>query len=378
MRGSIEHGLQIREPASIMSNIAKSILGPRLPTDGFDPDVPYQFIPLGSDRPMGVRTFDFKSLIEISNPAICKMSNFRIVRQTVPNISPVPLPGPGNLVSRTAIPANSFVTFSLHGLSEGRTFLKGRDQRDDAEIAPGAKYALEISVHPRKSKRFATCYIFDRITQDSGRRVEFGPMFKEISDAFESQAALTVENIDAGRSAANIRSVILDVPLRGGYDVNRPEVHAHFIERFDQDHPGVLGSVDGLVVVLPVPIAFDGRTTPFVGLYQELRRASDESRISLLLISSIAFAELQNLTATVAHEMGHFLGLHHLPERVRRSDIPDSERGTDNPNPDAFPFFMRTLMFEFTFMRSLRLNRVQIELLQLNLRGVTQENVVTI
>ena len=361
-----------------MSNIAKSILGPRLPTDGFDPDVPYQFIELSRERPMGVRTFDSKSLIEISNTVICRMSNFKIVRQTVPNISPVPFPGPGTLVSRMALPANSYVTFSLHGLAEGRTFLKGRDQRDDAEVVPGAKYALEISVHPRKHKRFSTCYVFDRINQDSGRRVDFGSAFRQINDAFESQAALTVENIDAGRSAADVRSVILDVPLRGGFEFTTPEANRHFIEKFEEDHPGVLQSVDALIVVLPVPMTFEGRDTGLVGRYQELRRAGDGSRISLLLISSIAFDELPNLTSTMAHEMGHFLGLHHLPEVVRRADIPDSERGKEDPDPDAFPFFLRTLMFPFTFMRSLRLNRVQIELMQLNLRGITQESVITI
>jgi hypothetical protein len=362
-----------------MSNIAKSILGPRLPTDGFDPDVPYQFIEQRSERPMGVRTFDFKSLIEISDPAICRMSNFRLVRQTVPNITPVPFPGPGTLVSRMALPANSVVSFSLHGLAEGRTFLKGRDQRDDAEIAPGAKYALEISVHPRKRKRFATCYVFDRINQDTGRRVDFGPMFKEISDAFEAQAALSVDNIDAGLLASgNIRSVILDVPMRGGFEFTTPEANRHLIERFEQDHPGVLDAVDALIVILPLPMTFQGRDTGLVGRYQELRRAGDGSRISLLPISSIAFAEQENLTSTMAHEMGHFLGLHHLPEEVRRADIPESERGKENPDPDAFPFFLRTLMFPFTFMRSLRLNRVQIELMQLNLRGITQESVITI
>ncbi|GLS19607.1 hypothetical protein GCM10007874_26240 [Labrys miyagiensis] len=361
-----------------MSNIAKSILGPRLPTDGFDPDVPYQFIELRRERPMGVRTFDFKSLIEISNPGICRMSNFKIVRQEVPNITPVPFPGPGTLVSRMALPASSYVTFSLHGLAEGRTFLKGRDQRDDAEIMPGAKYTLEIAVHPRKHKQFATCYVFDRINRDIGRRIDFTSTFKEINDAFEQQAALTVENIDAAKTGADVRTVTLDVPMRGGFEILTPEANRHLIEKFEEDHPGVLQSVDALIVVLPVPMTVEGRDTGLVGLYQELRRASDDSRISLLLISSIAFAELPGLTSTMAHEMGHFLGLHHLPEVVRRADIPESERGKENPDPDAFPFFQRTLMYPFTFMRSLRLNRVQIELMQLNLRGITQELVITI
>jgi hypothetical protein len=361
-----------------MSNIAKSILGPRLPTDGFDPDVPYQFIELSRERPMGVRTFDFKSLVEISDPGICQMSDFRIVRQTVPNISPVPFPGPGTLVSRMALPANSLVTFSLHGLAQGRTFMKGRDQRDDADVFPGAKYTLEISVHPRKHKRFATCYVFDRINQDSGRRVDFASEFREINDAFEAQAALTVENIDAGRLATNIRRITLDVPLRAGFELSSPEQNRQLINKFEAEHPGVLQSVDALIVVLPVPMLFEGRDTELVGFYHELRRAADDSRISLLLISPLAFNDIAELTSTMAHEIGHFLGLNHLPERVRRADIPESERGKRNPNPDAFPFDQRTLMYPFTFMRSLRVNRVQIELMQLNLRGISQEFVVTI
>jgi hypothetical protein len=166
--------------------------------------------------------------------------------------------------------------------------------------------------------------------------------------------------------------------MRGGFEVLTPEANRHLIEKFEEAHPGVLQSVDAVIVVLPVPITVEGRDTGLVGLYQELRRESDGSRISLLLISSIAFAELPDLTSTMAHEMGHFLGLHHLPEVVRRADIPESERGKENPDPDAFPFFQRTLMYPFTFMRSLRLNRVQIELMQLNLRGITQELVITI
>jgi hypothetical protein len=362
-----------------MSNIAKSILGPRLPTDGFDPAVPYQFIPLSGDRPMGVRTFDFKTLVEVSQPAICKMSNFRIVRQTVPNITPVPFPAPGMLVSRMAFPAHSHVTFSLHGVAEGKTLLRGRDQRPDVEVMPGAKYALEISVHRPKLKRFATCYIFDRINQDSRRRLDFGPMFRDINHAFESQASMTIENIDAGIAASgNIRQVVLDVPLRGGFEFRNRDVYSHFIEKFEEAHPGVLRSVEGLVVVLPVPMSVQGRATALVGRFQQLRRASDGSDISLILISSIAFAELENVTATVAHEIGHALGLRHLPEEVRRADIPESERGKENPDPDAFPFFMRTLMFEFTFMRSLRLNKEQVERLQQNLRGITPETIITI
>jgi hypothetical protein len=93
-------------------------------------------------------------------------------------------------------------------------------------------------------------------------------------------------------------------------------------------------------------------------------------------MSSLAFKEaLNSLTASVAHEIGHALGLHHIPERLTRADIPDSQRNKEEPDPDTFPFFMRTLMFPFTFMRSLRMNRVQIELLHLNLRGTSQEAV---
>ena len=356
-----------------MADFVKSISGPRMPTDGFDPDVPYQFIDLNGTRPMGVRTFERKTLIEVANPGICRMSNFRMVRQDVPNISPVPFPGPGSLVTSMALPAESIVSFTLHGVGEGSTKIRGRDHDVTGGRPPSEDFTLQVSVRSPKAKRFATCYAFDRINKDTGRRVDFRTMFKDINNAYESQASLKITNIDDSSDSAKIRSLVVDGSFGRGFDVNDIASLRRFADSFERAFPGVFHSVHATVVVMPVPLTPDGENTDLIGINRSLMRASDNRRFSVLFISSAAFREQQNLTSIVAHEMGHSMGLHHIPDRVR---IPESERRKDEPDPDAFPFAERTLMFPFTFMRSMRLNMVQIELLHMDLRGISQESFV--
>ena len=75
-----------------MPIIIKPVANIDNPTDGFDPEISYQMIPLGKSREMELQTGDFKAEMSFSEPGISRMSNFRILQQKVPNL--FPLPGP--------------------------------------------------------------------------------------------------------------------------------------------------------------------------------------------------------------------------------------------------------------------------------------------
>src|SRR5262245_45904205 len=90
---------------------------PDRPTDGYDPGWPAQMIPLGQTREMVVQTGDFKAEMNFRIPDISSMSNFRILRQSTPNLTP--LPGPGVQVRRVVLPERSVVQFTLHGRAVG-------------------------------------------------------------------------------------------------------------------------------------------------------------------------------------------------------------------------------------------------------------------
>ena len=116
-------------------------------SDGFDPLIPYQMIPLGKTRDMVVQTGVAKADLNLRTPDVASMSNFRILNQTVPGQtvpSLFPLPGPGVNVRRVVLPEQSVIQFTLSTQGVGLTALEALDdEMTIVETTPD-----EVSVDP--------------------------------------------------------------------------------------------------------------------------------------------------------------------------------------------------------------------------------------
>src|SRR5262249_8661793 len=163
------------------------------PSDGYDPEWPYQMIPLGKTREMVVQTGDFKAELNLTIPDISSMSNFRILRQKSPNL--FPLPGPGVLVRRIALPERSVIQSTLHGRSVGLTQLEGWD-RPVGRPPLNPDLYMTISVRMHEVRRVAVCYVFDRIKPDTGARGDFAGHLAHANKVFLDQANFAILNID--------------------------------------------------------------------------------------------------------------------------------------------------------------------------------------
>ena len=111
-------------------------------SDGFDPLIPYQMIPLGKSREMMVQTSLAKADLYLTTPDVASMSNFCILSQTAPSV--FPLPGPGVRVRRIALPEQSVIQFTLSTQGVGLTALEALDdEMTIVETTPD-----EVSVDP--------------------------------------------------------------------------------------------------------------------------------------------------------------------------------------------------------------------------------------
>ncbi len=339
-------------------------------TDGFDPEVPYQMIPLGGTRELVVQTGDFKAELNLTIPDISSMSNFRILRQTTPNLSP--LPGRGVFVRRIALPERSVVQFTLSGRAPGMTVLEARD-RPGLGVPPlKPDFQLQISVKASESRRLAVCYVFDRINRDTGARLDFATHLEQVHRVFHDQANFSIVNVD-GPSASTLaaRTVTLNGTCGKVFNLLDNTRIGRMIDAFDAKFPGVFGRVDSVVFSIPVPLRI--KTRPKVrisGFNFQARRKSSGRIFSLLLVGPSAPrprpkeggprpSATRLLQKTLAHEMGHALGLAHDP-----AEMPPEKVGSIL-NPIFFQPHVHNLMFPNNFILSDRLNGAQVEIIHL-------------
>lgn len=223
------------------------------PTDGFDPEAPYQMIPLGQTREMEVQTGDFKAEMSFTEPDVSSMSNFLILQQKSPSLFPVP--GRGVQVNRITLPEKSVIRFTLSGRNVGRTFLAGNDRPTGGQNLLPADFLLEISVKSRQARSFSVCYVFDRINQDSGRRVAFGRFFREISTIFEKQANVSLLNIDGDASSSTAaKKVTLNGTSGNTFNIFDKKLLGRLIDAFEAEFPGVFAQTNCVVFPLPVTL----------------------------------------------------------------------------------------------------------------------------
>ncbi len=360
-----------------MPAINKPVDGFDRPTDGYDPLTLYQMVPLGESREMAVNTNDVKAELSFTVPDICRMSNFRVVRQSTASL--FPLPGPGVSVNRIALPENSTVAFTLEGIGIGKTVLRGLDRVPAGGRPTLRDFSLRVSVKGPKRHLYAVCYVFDRINIDTGRRLDLPGIFRVMNEIYK-QANTTMSSIDNGRTLE------LDGSFGRFFRLGDTQLVSRLIAAFEARHPQIFDIVKTVIFAFPVPLGVINRRTGSVvdseniGIGRAVRRARDGRIFDTAFLSSIIHDNLENAPDTVAHEVGHRLGLRHEPDlrgEVRLRDFPGFD--PRDPRPFRFtPASMHNLMFPIDIMGSRRLNGEQIETLHEDLAGTPDQEFIEI
>ena len=359
-----------------MAAIHKPVDGFDRPTDGFDPLALYQLVPFRQTRPMGVITRDTKAELSFTTPDICRMSNFRVIQQGAPSVFPLARES----VRRITLPEKSTVEFDLEGTGAGTTILEGRDRDANGNPSVLPQFSLRIAVRQPKTRRFAVFYAFDAIHPAPGRKLNLPVMFKAMNDIYR-QGLITLVSVDNGR----------DITLPGSFgqlfNLDAAEPTRRLINKLEQDFPRTFEGVDSVMFVLPVPIGMRDRRSGTVvdsgnvGLARPVRRESTGRKFDTIFISSIIHDNDVDAPTTIAHEIGHRLGLVHEPNLQGEIRLAEVFPGFDPRDTRPFRFAppsMHNLMFPIDIMGSTRLNAEQLERLHAVTPVFDDDRVVTI
>lgn len=337
-------------------------------TDGFDHAIPYQMIPVGGVREMGLQTGDFKAEMSFTRPDISSMSNFRVLSATSPKL--FPLPGPGVFVNRIALPERSFIQFTLRGRAAGMTILEGRDRPTEAPLLK-PDFKLHVSVLPSVTRKIATVYAFDRINRDRGTRIDMAGHLANTHKVFHDQANFTIVNIDGpAASSRAARKVTLNGTMGKAFELLNKKVLRLLIQAIESAFPRLFIEVHCVIIPVPLPIVLKGKAG-IVGVNLRLADSKTQRIFNTLMIGAQRRrppakqggsqpTPSQLLQNAVAHELGHSLGLKHHPSEVAQLP-PKIVRG--DINPEFFKPDFHNLMFPTQLIVSERLNGVQVEIL---------------
>ncbi len=336
-------------------------------TDGFDPLMPYQMIPLGKSREMVVQTGDFKAELNLVMGDISSMSDFRILRQTSPSL--FPLPGPGVPVRRIALPERSVVQFTLFGRAPGLTVLEGRDRPvGGPPLKPDLQ--LLIAVKTLQIRRVAVCYLFDRVNRDTGARGDFVGHIEASNKVYLDQANFGVINIDGVAANTQARTLTLNGTMGKTFDLIDHQLIGRIIDGLDAKFPTLRRDANVIILPIPVPLVVKKKeaNSQILGMGITWRKANGQRFNFLFLGPKIVLPKakqgghrpspLRQLRNTISHELGHLLGLRHHPAEI--VDLPPTLIGKEI-NPVFFNASFHNLMFPTTLIVSDRLNGAQVE-----------------
>lgn len=325
--------------------------------DGYDPVTPYQMIPQLGRRYMMLQTGRLSAELKVVK-ASCGLTNFRVVRpfgQVVPT-----LPDSSKTTQTVVVPANIEVQFDMtSGIHAGVGSLEIRELHGTLKSsAPDIEILIEV--RERTARNFQVCYVFDPIHPDQGVRLSIDAAFDQAKKIFLEQA-----NIIILKTGAPVTVTLTGGAMGAEFDAAKRDLVRRLLETTKLRHGnGIFQSNTSVIYIFPVPVLGsvddDDPTKRVRPLAISVPYKMDGERCETILVAPPASSDdAAELGRILAHEIGHTLGLEHLPMRETDAFPNGMPKAQRDAKSDA-EVWLHNLMFPSNFVKSNRLNFTQI------------------
>jgi hypothetical protein len=322
--------------------------------DGYDASLPYQMVPKLGKRYMMLRTGPLRVEMTVARGLSCGLTNFHV---TWPFGKVVPeLPKPGATVRTQVVPANTEVQFDIQaGAAPGHGFIDVHQLHPGGLKSPSPELQLLVSVKDRKTRNFLVCDLFDDIHNDIGVRARIEPAFAAAKRVFTEQANIAILKTDDVQ-------VAIDGSTGATFDFQDKKLMRRVLKATKEKHgKDVFSNNTAVIFLIQVPIETtlkkDGKKHIPLGSSPTYLWQGKFHRTILLRPASATTDFL--LPITLPHEMGHVMGLEHVPASVEAElpkDMPLPQKQAKAEQP-----WLHNLMFPAALFGSQRLMSFQIE-----------------